>query len=370
MPRHTRVVPVGWSESETEALLARVRAEGNQGFYTYAKESGKTYDACRMYLQRTHREAWLEAMEAWRIAQFRNPVTAPKEKGPNRTDEIADWWDTFKPVSLPAPKRAKANVTANTGVTIVASDLHFPLQDDAAVSVLLRTIEELRPERVVLNGDLPDLLAISKYPKDVRQTWSLHDEAVAFHGFLRALEEVLPADAALIEIDANHSGDGTESRWWRYLSDRIPELLKTPRALQVMSYPAWWHPEWSRIQMKPELVIAEDLLITHGTFVRRGGGMSAKAHSESYLNSVMHGHTHRQGSSMRRVPAIGSRGEQVIKAYEIGCLCRLDPGYVSVPDWTQGFAIVVEGEGRYGVELVTIEEGAAVVTTLGKTIRA
>jgi len=85
---------------------------------------------------------------------------------------------------------------------------------------------------------------------------------------------------------------------------------------------------------------------------------------------VMHGHTHRQGSSMRRVPAIGSRGGQVIKAYEIGCLCRLDPGYVSVPDWTQGFAIVVEGEGRYGVELVTIEEGAAVVTTLGKTIRA
>jgi len=130
-----------------------------------------------MYLQRNHREAWLEAMESWRIAQFRNPVTAPKEKGPNRTDEIADWWDTFKPVSLPAPKRPKANVTATTGVTVVASDLHFPLQDDAAVSVLLRTIEELKPERVVLNGDLPDLLAISKYPKDVRQTWSLQDDA-------------------------------------------------------------------------------------------------------------------------------------------------------------------------------------------------
>jgi len=185
MPRHTRVVPVGWSAAETEALLERVRAEGNQGFYTYAKTANKSYDACRMYLQRNHREAWLEAMESWRIAQFRNPVTAPKEKGPNRTDEIADWWDTFKPVSLPAPKRPKANVTATTGVTVVASDLHFPLQDDAAVSVLLRTIEELKPERVVLNGDLPDLLAISKYPKDVRQTWSLQDEAVAFHGFRR-----------------------------------------------------------------------------------------------------------------------------------------------------------------------------------------
>ena len=41
MPRHTRVVPVGWSAAETEALLERVRAEGNQGFYTYAKTANK-----------------------------------------------------------------------------------------------------------------------------------------------------------------------------------------------------------------------------------------------------------------------------------------------------------------------------------------
>ena len=368
MPRHTRVVSVGWTAAETEALLERIRSEGNQGFYTFAKQAGKTYDACRMYLQRNHREAWLEAMECWRIERFKNPITAPKDKAPSRADEVADWWDSFRPVQVPAPPARATTATANVGVTVVASDLHFPLQDDAAVGVLLRTIEELQPERVILNGDLPDLLAISKYPKDVRQTWPLQDEATAFHTFLHDLERILPVDAALIEIDANHSGNGTESRWWRYLSDRIPELLKMQRALDTMSYQAWWHPAWSRIQMKPELVIADDLLVTHGTFVRRGGGMSARAHSESYLNSVMHGHTHRQGSSMRRVPAIGGRGEQVIRAYEIGCLCRLDPGYVTVPDWTQGFAIVVEGAGHYAVELVTIENGAATVAALGRTI--
>lgn len=368
MSRYTRVVSVGWTAAELESLLEHIRSEGNQGFHTFAKQAGKTYDACRMYVQRNHREAWLDAMNSWRIARFQNPVTAPKSKAPNREDEVADWWDSFKPVQVPAPPARATTATANVGVTVVASDLHFPLQDDAAVAVLLRTIEELQPERVILNGDLPDLLAISKYPKDVRQTWSLQDEAKAFHGFLYELERILPDHAELIEIDANHSGDGTESRWWRYLSDRIPELLKMQRALDTMSYQAWWHPEWSRIQMKPELVIAEDLLVTHGTFVRRGGGMSARAHSESYLNSVMHGHTHRQGSSMRRVPAIGGRGEQVIRAYEIGCMCRLDPGYVKVPDWTQGFAIVVEGTERYAVELVTIENGAAAVAALGRTI--
>ncbi len=161
-----------------------------------------------------------------------------------------------------------------------------------------------------------------------------------------------------------------ESRWWRYLSDRIPELLTTREGRERMSYPTWWHPAWSRIRMAPELVIANELLITHGTYVRRGGGMSARAHGESYLASVMHGHTHRQGSSMRRVPAVGSRSEQVIRTFETGCMCRLDPGYVQMPDWTQGFAIVTEGDGRYAVELVTVEDGAACVGALGRTIRA
>lgn len=83
----------------------------------------------------------------------------------------------------------------------------------------------------------------------------------------------------------------------------------------------------------------------------------------------MHGHTHRQGSHLRRVPAVGSRGEQTIRAYEIGCMCRLDPSYTKVPDWTQGFAVVTTNDTHYAVELVTIENGGAVVGALGQMIR-
>jgi hypothetical protein len=360
-----------WTQTETDTLLDLIRAHGAQAFYRHASAAGRSPDACRMHIQRQHREAWMDAMAAWRTMKLSQPpVMRAPQVSPQQMSQIDAWWDRFAPVHLDPPPTPKAKVTANTGVTIVASDFHFPLQDDAAVSVFLQTVKAMRPQRVVLNGDLPDLLAISRYPKDVRQTWSLQEEAVAYLGFLRALEEVLPDKAQLIELDANHSGNGTESRWWRYLSDRIPELLTTARARTLMSYQAWWHPEWSRIEMEPELVIGPDLLITHGTIVRRGGGMSAKAHSESYLNSVMHGHTHRQGSHMRRVPAVGGRGEQVIKAYETGCMCRLDPGYVKVPDWTQGFAIIVEGAASYGVELVTIENGVATVAALGQTITA
>lgn len=364
-----RALPMGWTDAEIASLLEHVRAHGAQGFHTFSKDVGKSPDACRIYLQRNHRDAWLEAMSEYRKTVYRDPLRPTAQKmGPDKAQAVSDWWDQFQPVQVrPAPR--PSTTTLNAGVTVVAGDLHFPLQDDAAVCVLLETIRQLRPERVILNGDLPDLLALSRYPKDVRDTWGLRKEAEAMHGFLAALEEVTPKDTEIVEIDANHSGNGTDSRWWRYLSERVPELMSHPRAMTEMTYQKWWHPEWSRVKMMDSIVLGHDLLVTHGDMARKGGGLSAKAHSERYVNSVMHSHTHRQGSHIRRVPAVGSRGEQTIRAYEIGCLCRLDPSYTKVPDWTQGFAVVTSGGDRYGVELVTIENGAAAVAALGKTIR-
>jgi hypothetical protein len=50
-------------------------------------------------------------------------------------------------------------------------------------------------------------------------------------------------------------------------------------------------------------------------------------------------------------------------------MCRLDPTYVKVPDWSQGFAIVTGTEDVYAVELVHIANGTAAVGALQSTIR-
>ena len=355
-----------WTNAEVEALLDLVQTYGADAFQRHAKATGRSPEAVRMYIQRVRREDWQDAMavhKARRIEQAKEEAT-PSEK---KLTQIEDWWDSFRPLTISAPPK-RSTKTAEVGVTIVASDFHFPLQDDAAMSIFLETVRRLKPERVILNGDLPDLLALSRYPKDVRHVWGLKDEAEKYSAFLYELEQVLPKDAQLIEIDANHSGNGTESRWWRYLSERIPELLQHPRAMTEMTYQRWWHPDWSRIEMLPEIVLHDDLLVTHGDMARKWGGYTAKAHSERYVNSVMHGHTHRMGSHVRRVPAVGVRGEQVIRAYEIGCMCQLNPGYTSVPDWSQGFAVVVGTGSSYAVELVNIIEGRATIAALSTTI--
>jgi hypothetical protein len=284
--------------------------------------------------------------------------------------KIPEWLDALRPVALPAPQRTKATVSASN-LTMVAGDFHFPQQCDESIAVFLETVRQLKPARVILNGDTVDLLAVSKYPKDQRHNWQLREEVTAFHEFLHRLMAIGNAwGLRVIETEANHSGNGTASRWHRYLSDRVPVLYGHPKAQELLSYETWFYPEWCPISLVESVVIADDLLVLHGDIVRKHAAYSARGHAEKWHSSVMHSHTHRMGSSMERIPSVGNRVEGVRRAYEIGCMCNVNPTYASAPNWTNGFAIIAEDAADYGVELVSINAGQAVVTTLGQTVKA
>lgn len=355
-----------WSADEL-AALRRYAASGlgsaqtarrlNDDFHNGASERTAT----TVNLARTRNGILIE----------RRPVALSEERGGAPTDPL-EWLERLRPVAVPAPSRPRATLTPTTGLTMVAGDFHFGCHDERAISVFVETAAKLKPSRVILNGDLPDMLAVSRYPKDARarHQWSLQDEATAMHGFLRELEAAVPRTCEIVETEANHSGNGTASRWWRYLSDQIPQLMSMHAAEAKMGYQAWWYPEWSRIGLVDTVVLANDLLVLHGDIVRKHAAYSARATMEKWASSVMHSHTHRQGSGAQRVPGIPGRPDDIQRFYEIGCLCNLEPSYASAPNWTQGFAIVREDGDDYGVELVTIRNGAAVVSTLGQTVRA
>jgi hypothetical protein len=286
----------------------------------------------------------------------------------------ADVYDWLRPVELPAPDRPRVTGKPNP-YTLVIGDMHFPTHDERTLSIFLQTVAALKPRRVILNGDTVDLLAVSKYPKDARArfTWKLRDEVAAFHSFLRDLHGLGDAwNLEVVETTANHSGSGTASRWWRYLSDRCPELLGHDEAEERLSYEAWFFPKWSSIRIVPSLVIADDLLVIHGDMARANGGYSARGHAEKWQSSTLNNHTHRSGSSIRRLPAVGSRPEGIRRAYEIGCACDLSPVYSSAPDWANGFAVISHDEpaGLYGVELVQVVGGRASVAALGSSLAA
>ena len=299
-------------------------------------------------------------------------AASPLPTDANLESPIPEWLDQLRPVQLPAPLVPKVRTSPNQ-ITIVAGDFHFPQHCPDSIAILLKAIEILKPTRLILNGDTVDLLAVSRYPKDQRHSYDLRQEAVAFHEFLHQVLQVSNEwGMEIVETEANHSGNGTASRWHRYLSDRVPVLYAHPRAEELLRYETWWYPEWAPIRLQESVIIADDLLVLHGDMVRKHAAYSARGHAEKWHSSVMHSHTHRMGCSFERIPAVGSRPEAVRRAFEIGCMCNLQPSYVSAPNWTNGFAVVHHdaNELDYGVELVNIQRGQAVLASAGMTLRA
>jgi hypothetical protein len=351
--------PLKYKPEHVEKALSIIADSGYSGLRVAAEQFGYPYEGLRRHLATSHREQYQQAV-----------ACARPEHRSGEEDVVSAALAALRPVQLPAPPKYKSALSANVGVDVVASDFHFPKADERSCNVLLRTIEELRPERLILNGDTVDLLAVSHYSKDQRHTWTLREEAEAFHKALYEAHRIGQRwGMQLIETEANHSGNGTASRWHRYLSDRIPHLYAHPKASELLDYRTWWYPSWCPIELVEDVVIADDLLITHGDIVRKHGAYSARAHAEKYHSSVMHGHTHRLGLSVDRIPARGTRPEQIRRSFEIGCMCDISPTYARSPNWHNGFAVVSSEGEHYGVELVSIVQGVATINALGRTVR-
>ena len=355
-----------WQTKKT-TLLHAVRAHTDKnGSIRWSKVVpivGMGLPACRQKWDNLRSEA---AAEGVTVEEIVGRVTAipPQKHAAADTSDLA-------PIIMPAPKRTHAK-KADTGCTVVAGDFHFGEDTNSpeCEEILLSVCQDLQPGTVVLNGDLPDLMAVSKYPKDYRTNNKLSTEKRQLWEFLHRLVTACP-NTALVETNANHSGEGIESRWSRYLSERVPEAMEDAGFREKVSYKSIFHPPWAKVTLVDYHVICSGFIAIHGDVVRGHSAYSARAMLEKWRVSLIHGHTHRMGQYGYRVPAVAGKREHQMRAFEGGCLCRLTAPYLSVANWQQGFSVVRHTEdGQFGVEQVGIHEGVAICTTTGKMYRA
>lgn len=280
--------------------------------------------------------------------------------------------ESLAPIVMPAPV-VPAGAKSYADLAVVASDFHFGegTHSPECEEIFLSVVRDLLPSVIVLNADLADFAAVSTYPKDARRPGPLSTERRQMTEFFHRLRQVAPS-AQIIETNGNHSGDSKESRWWRYLNDRIPEALEDNGVRDALSYPAIWHPTWAKVKLVDHYMICKGLVAIHGDVVRGHSAYSARAMLEKLRHSLIMGHTHRFGYYVYRVPALAGKKEHQMRAYEGGCMCRLDPPYGAGPlsNWQQGFSIVRHAGEDFGVEQVLIHAGKAVCTTLGQVYRA
>lgn len=295
-------------------------------------------------------------------------------------EQLKEFLENIKYVQYPAPEKPKSHSVANK-TTMVIGDTHFGFECWDTLNIFLQAVEELKPEKVILNGDTVDLCAISKYSKDPRHTHSINDEIESYHKFLKLLHDVTePFQSEILETNGNHSGNGIDGRWWRYISasDDIKQLLEIPQIAENLSYTKVFHPQadWSRIRLVDStndvdslVELPNNVFVYHGDIVRKHGGFSARGNFEKHFASTITSHTHRLGSTYQTIPKIGSRQMEIIENHEIGCACKLNPTYVKGANWQNGFCIVNYTEDSTGIELVKVKNKKATINSLGKTIK-
>lgn len=296
----------------------------------------------------------------------RDKVVKPKKT----EDEILEFISQLAPIKI-TPKYETPNSIVHSDYAVVGSDFHFGCEDKKAIDVFLETIFQLKPKTIILNGDTMDFLAISKYPKDLKHNWSLQKEREAYHAFLDELIGV-SAGAEIFETVSNHSGQSIGGRWRRYLSERLGELGSLPEIVDTLSYENVFLGEYKDKVSHVDYVDLNGLIVTHGETVRKNGGASARGEIDKWHTSILHGHTHRIGSTCQRVPALAGRKESQLYGFEGGCLCSLDAAYGTAMNWQQGFNIVSLSKDTesFGIEQVLISNGKANISTLGATINS
>jgi hypothetical protein len=286
-------------------------------------------------------------------------------------DEIYAFLKQLAPIKYPAPKVSPVRKEGNK-IAVVIGDTHFGMEDWNTLNIFFEVVRQLQPEKIILNGDTLDMLAISKYPKDPRHYYDLQTETDQYHKFLKILHDITePWDAEILETNANHSGNDQDGRLWRYLSEKIPPLAGMPRVQELLKFENIFYPQadWCRVKLVDEVILPTNFIVRHGTVVRKNGGMSARGEFEKTYSSTLTNHVHRLGSTMQRQPAVGNRPEEIFFNYENGCACDLNPPYVQNANWQHGFSIVNYTDDTIGVEQVLVTGNKANVCSLGKTLR-
>lgn len=222
---------------------------------------------------------------------------------------------------------------------LILGDIHFPFYDRVALLAILRAARAAGIKLILLNGDVIDCHAVSKWEKDPRKR-NFADELKMTRSFLDVLRGEFPKARIIFKL-GNH-----EERWERYMFCKAPEVLgvedfELPNLLRLSAIGA------EHVREK-RLIRLGDLNVLHGHEYRysisnpvnpaRGLFLRAKAHA---LCNHFHQSSYHQAKNIE--------GKHV-GCWSLGCVCQLHQDYAPYNDWIHGFAIVdVDSSGKFEV---------------------
>jgi len=235
--------------------------------------------------------------------------------------------------------------------------------------VLFRSVRSVRPEIIVLLGDMLDLAPWStRFPRKPEFRQTTQPAIDELHWWLAEIRNASPS-SKIVYMAGNH-----EDRIDRAVVELLPEAQDVSPALEENSifsltrllhldkldidyvgpYGAdWW--------LWPES--NSPIRVNHGTKVRSGAGSTATAIAKTSRWSEVYGHIHKVELVQKTFH--GPYGPQQITAMSSGCLGRVPgptPGVSLAPDWQQrlGLAILDTNSQDVHMQVLPITNGRLV----------
>lgn len=256
-------------------------------------------------------------------------------------------------------------------LTVIGGDTQFPHEDPIAWGLFLAFIRDVRPEHIVLSGDIVDFGKASRHaPKLERELiGGINADLAHSYGRLRELRSAAGEKAKISYCVGNHDAnlDRTLAKLGGLMAD-VATLRPAgdPSADRLLSLRNMLRLDDLDIETSgrtwpdDRVILADDLVVFHGESARKGAGQSVRALLDKYkASSTVQGHCHRQAVVGEAIHGI--RGEYGIRyGIETGMLCNTDGlGYTTAPDWQQGWAVISfpESGAHWVPELVTVHAG-------------
>lgn len=219
----------------------------------------------------------------------------------------------------------------STVPVVIIPDTHAPFHDPKAIELACKIIEDVKPSSVIWLGDDVDWVQLSVYSQDPDRINKAHSEVESWQNEVRKpIISAAPDYCKDYKLMGNH-----EKRMYKYHCAH-PAISDFPG----MHFDAifGFDESWKVI---PNLQLVEEeilwrqgkFIFKHGDAVRKWSGYTAKAMLEKENTSGISGHVHRAGQSY-----LTTRGVHKVWT-ENGCICDLNPEYVSNPNWQHAISI-------------------------------
>lgn len=302
--------------------------------------------------------------------EYTQPLENKRIKFQVEFENEPDWPPVTRVESVKLQKKER-QPKSEARKAVILPDLQFPHESPEALQIALKIITDVKPDKVVLLGDLLDLAAFSKYEQRPEFAAQTQEAIIRAHTLLANIRRICP-HAEIAVLAGNHDQRLEKSILRNAMHAFGLKRADTPEGWPVLSVPYLCAFDTLDVDYIPgypanRYWINKNLQVRHGQRVRSSGS-TAKLVSDDERCSTIFGHVHRIETHYKTVQTY--EGGKTNAAFSIGCLCRIDGGVPSTKsgydldgnsvtnyeDWQNGLAVVSyeDGDSPFNVQSIYI----------------